>query len=357
MPLLLDNADIRQVLKMPELIAELRLAFTDYHQHQGIVRVRSDTGIPRPDQAANYVFKSMEGGYVRRGVYAIRMSSDILTWPDRAGGQRKEKLPSHPGGRYLGLILLFSIDSGELLAVMPDGEIQKMRVGATNGVGIDCMARQDATSVGLIGVGNQAGPHLLAACAVRNVREVWVYSPTPARREAFAESWQAQLGIPVHAVDSAEVAVRGRDLVLCATNAMAPVLASDWIQPGCHVSSLKRFELPTELLVRADRLAIHTQSWEPDMQLMGQAQLPDAQLWQERLQEHGKSWLQAPEIGALTSGEVVGRADAAELTCFMNNIGTGLQFAASAYLVLNKARDAGLGQTLPNDWFTQIEVT
>lgn len=357
MPLLLNNSDIRQVLNMPELIAELRLAFTDLHQQKGIIRVRSDTGIPRPDQAANYVFKSMEGGYVRRGVYAIRMSSDLLTWPDRGSGQRKEKLASHPGKRYLGLILLFSIDNGELLAVMPDGEIQKMRVGATNGVGLDCMARRDAASVGLIGVGNQAGPHLLAACAVRDVQEVWVYSPTPSRREAFAQTWQEQLGISVHVATSAEAAVRGRDLVLCATNAMAPVLESNWIDPGCHVSSLKRFELPTDLLLRADRLAIHTQSWEPDMQLMGEAQLPDAQLWQDRLQTHGDAWLQAPEIGALTSGEVIGRAKASELTCFMNNIGTGLQFAATAYLVLKKARDAGLGQTLPNNWFTQIEVT
>jgi len=357
MPLLLNNSDIRQVLEMPELIAELRVALTDYHQQKGIVRVRSDTGIPRPEQGANYVFKSMEGGFERRGVYAIRMSSDILTWPDRDSGQRKEKLPSHPGGRYLGLILLFSIDNGELLAVMPDGEIQSMRVGATNGVGIDCMARQDAATVGLIGVGNQAGPHLLAACSVRNVKEVWVYSPTASRREAFAEHWQHRLGIPVHAVETAQAAVCGRDLVLCATNAMAPVMDADWVGAGCHVSSLKRFELPTELLLKADRLAIHTQSWEPDMQLMGSSELPDAKLWQDRIQAHGDAWLQAPEIGALTSGEVVGRGDASELTCFMNNIGTGLQFAAAAALVRHKALAAGLGQQLPSDWFTQIEVT
>ena len=357
MPLLLNNDHIEQVLDMPSLIDELTLAFTDLHQKQGVIRNRSDTGIPRPQLDANYVFKSMEGGYTRRGVYAIRMSSDIIQWPDRDKGQRKEKLPSHPGDSYLGLVMLFSIDNGELLAIMPDGIIQKMRVGATNGVGIHHMARTNAHRVGLIGAGNQAGAQLQAVCAVRPVSEIAVYSPTQSRREAFATFWSEQLGVPVKPVNTAREAVTGQDIVLCATNSMAPVLEAEWLEPGMHLSSLKRFELPTEVYRKADRIAIHTRHWEPDMQLMGDQELPDAAIWKARKLAQSDDWLQHPEVGALTAGEVPGRESDQEITCFVNNIGTGLQFAAAANLVLERTRAKGLGETLPMTWFTQTIVT
>lgn len=357
MPLLLTNEIVEQVLDMPALIDELSQAFTDLHRLQGVVRNRSDTGIPRPQIDANYVFKSMEGGYTRRGVYAIRMSSDIIQWPDRDKGQRKEKLASHPGNRYLGLVMLFSIDNGELLAIMPDGIIQQMRVGATNGVGVDHMARANAQTLGLIGAGNQAWAQLQAACAVRPVSEVRVYSPTRAKREAFASKWSQRLGIPVVAVDEARAAVTGSDMVLCATNSMTPVLDADWLEPGMHLSSLKRFELPTEVYQKADRVAIHTHHWEPAMQLMGDTDLPDAELWEARKQKSGDAWLNHPEVGALTSGEVAGRQDDDEITCFVNNMGTGLQFAAAGALVHDLSRSKGLGQDLPMEWFTQTVVT
>lgn len=357
MPLLLTNEIVEQVLDMPSLIAELSSAFTDLHHQQGIIRNRSDTGIPRPEQDANYVFKSMEGGYTRRGVYAIRMSSDIIQWPDRDKGQRKEKLASHPGGRYLGLVMLFSIDNGELLAILPDGIIQQLRVGATNGVGIDQMARQDVRQVGLIGAGNQAGAQLQAVCAVRSVKSIRVYSPTVAKREAFAREWTERLGVPVIAVETAREAVTGCGIVLCATNSMVPVLEADWLEPGMHLSSLKRFELPTEVYEKADRIAIHTHHWEPDMQLMGDAELPDAAIWKARKKANSADWLTHPEIGAMTSGDVPGRSEEAEITCFVNNIGTGLQFAAASNLVLERAREQGLGQELPMEWFTQTVVT
>ncbi len=357
MPILLTNEDIEQVLDMPSLIDELEIAFGDLGRQQGIVRNRSDTGIPRPAQNANYVFKSMEGGYTRRGVYAIRLSSDIITWPNRASGQRKEKLASHPGDRYLGLVLLFSIDNGELLSIQPDGIMQQWRVGATNGVGIRYMARTDARTVGLIGAGNQAGAQLAAACAVRSITSIDVYSPTASKREAFARAWTERLGIPVRPVGSAREAVTGHDIVLCATNSMEPVMEADWLEPGMHLSSLKRFELPTDVYDRADATAIHTHFWEPNMQLMGESDLPDAELWQARKKDGKNSWLDQPEIGRLINGDVAGRSSSSDITCFINNIGTGLQFAAASWLALDKARTRKLGQTLPMDWFTQTVVT
>jgi ornithine cyclodeaminase/alanine dehydrogenase-like protein (mu-crystallin family) len=358
MTLLLTNDDAESLLSMPEVIDELEIAYSDLAQNQAINRNRSDTAIPRPEIDASYVFKSMEGGYPRRGVYALRISSDIIQWPGKGEGQqRKEKLPTLPGNRWLGLVLLFGIENGELLAVIPDGIIQRFRVGATNGLGIKMMARQNARRIGLIGAGFQAGTQALAACAVRPIDDICVYSPTPAKREAFAREWSEKLGVPVIPVNSAKEAVTGADIVLCATNSMQPVIQADWLQPGMHLSSLKRFELPVDCLRRADRVTVHTRLWEPDMLMMGDNTLPDDALWAKRKASDGIDWLNQPEIGQLTSGQITGRNNDQEITCFMNNVGLGLQFAATGALILDKARRAGLGKELPLEWFTQTVVS
>lgn len=358
MTLLLTNDEAESLLSMPEMISELEQAYSDLANNQAINRNRSDTGIPRPDIDANYVFKSMEGGYPRRGVYALRISSDIIQWPSQGARQhRKEKLPTLPGNRWLGLVLLFSIENGELLAVVPDGIIQRFRVGATNGLGIKVMSRQNSRRVGLIGSGFQAGTQAMAACAVRPIEEISVYSPTEAKREAFALDWSEKLGIPVTPVASAEEAVAGADIVMCATNSMQPVINADWLKPGMHLSSLKRFEIPAECLRRADRVAVHTRLWEPDMQMMGEENLPDDSLWAQRKVADGIAWLDQPEIGQLTSGKTPGRTSDHEITCFMNNVGLGLQFAVAGALILDKARRAELGRELPLEWFTQTVVS
>lgn len=358
MTLLFSNEEAESLLTMPDVIDELEAAYSDLANSKAINRNRSDTGIPRPDIAANYVFKSMEGGYPRRGVYALRISSDIIQWPLKEDGQhRKEKIPALPGNRWLGLVLLFSIENGELLGIVPDGVIQRLRVGATNGLGIKHMSRENSRRVGLIGSGFQAGTQAMATCAVRPVEEIRVFSPTRANRESFAQEWSEKLGVSVVPVSSSEEAVSDADIILCATNSMKPVVQADWLKPGVHLSSLKRFEIPGECYRAADRIAIHTRHWEPDMQLMGEERIPDAALWEQRKKDDGVDWLNQPEIGEVTSGAVPGRNNQREITCFINNVGLGLQFAAAGALLLEKAKQQGVGKELPLDWFTQTVVS
>src|SRR5204862_8170647 len=112
--------------------------------------------------------------------------SEIVAWRDAGGGMRREKLSTMPGGRWLGLVLLFASCNGELLAIMNDGVLQRMRVGGANGVATKFLARADATRVGLIGSGWQAGAQVVAVCEARSIKQHQVYSPTPANREKFA---------------------------------------------------------------------------------------------------------------------------------------------------------------------------
>mgnify|MGYP003694116745 CR=1 FL=1 len=64
-------------------------------------------------------------------------------------------------------------------------------------------------------------------------------------------------------------------------------------------------------------------------------------------------WLAAPELRELVSGKVPGRATVEETTCFLNNLGIGLQFAAVGAAVYAAAKSRGAGHEIPTDWFLE----
>ena len=148
MTLILSNADIDSVLSMKDCIDVLEDAYRELAHGRGVSRTRSDSfsETTRPD--ALYSLKSMDGIVPKLGVGAVRINSDIITWPKEGGNERRVKVPSAPNGRYVGLVLLFSSETGEPLAIFPDGVMQRMRVGAANGLGVKYLARQDARQRG-----------------------------------------------------------------------------------------------------------------------------------------------------------------------------------------------------------------
>src|SRR6266550_4213348 len=223
MTLILSNADIDAVLSMKDCIDVLEDAYRELAHGRGVSRTRSDSfsETARPD--ALYSLKSMDGIVPKLGVGAVRINSDIITWPKEAGNERRVKVPSAPNARYVGLVLLFSSETGEPLAIFPDGVVQRMRVGAANGLGVKYLARQDSRSVGILGSGWQAGAQLMGVCAVRDIEAISCFSPNRANREAFCERMTPLLGIEVAPAAQTEEAIAGADIVMCATNALDSV--------------------------------------------------------------------------------------------------------------------------------------
>lgn len=354
MTLILSNDDVERVLSMPLAIETLREAYRDLGNALAINRPRSDTLVPGSRPGSMYALKSMDGIVPREGVAAIRINSDVVHWPTLPGGVRREKIPAAPGQRWVGLVLLFSIQDGRLLAIFPDGVLQRMRVAATSGLGVDYLARQDAKLVGLLGAGWQAGSQVMAVCAVRGVERIRVYSPTRERREAFAAEWSERQGVAIEAVESAEAAVRGADIVLCATNALEPIFFARWLEAGMHVSCVRDHEIELAAYQACDLVVINTRKGQPDHYVLGRPM--------EEFPEHSRGygvleralpWERYPLLEEVVAGKVPGRTDPRQKTCFSNNLGLGFQFAAVGARVLQRARELGLGRELPDDWFTQ----
>lgn len=369
MTLILSNEEIDGVLNMADCIAALEQAYRDQAACQAVNRPRTDIYTPHERDDAFYVFKSFEGMLPSAGVVALRINSDVITWSEYAGTTRKDKLPA-ADGRWVGLVLLFSISTGEPLAIFPDGVVQRMRVGAANGLAARFLAKENSQVYGLLGAGWQAGAQLMAMATVRSLREVRVYSPNPESRRHFAEEYGERLGLPIRAVDSAEEAADGADILGTATNSIGAIVQPQWLQPGMHVSCVKRSELGPALQ-RCQRVVVHAYGGLPMNYLVGLGDVPVAShdptdlIWRVRRGERvdtehvettkaaSPAFSKEPRLADLITGEARGRSNDEEITAFVNNIGLGIQFAAVGALAYNRAKERGLGHELPTSWFTE----
>jgi alanine dehydrogenase len=233
MTLILSNQDVEKLLTMRECIEVLEEAYIELSEGRGVNRRRSDCLVPSTRDDAVYSLKSMDGVIPKLGIGAVRIDSDIVTWPRRGNNMRRVKVPAAPNGRYVGLVVLFSSENGEPLAILPDGVMQRIRVGATNGLGVKYLARKDATSVGILGSGWHAGAQLMAVCAVREIETIRCFSPDSSHCETFARKMSAVLGVEVEPVGQPEGAIGTVDIAMCATNSVDNIFFERWIKPAC----------------------------------------------------------------------------------------------------------------------------
>lgn len=350
----LSNEDVDRLLTMPECIAVLEEMYRDYANGQALLVPRIDNLSPSTEPGAYYGFKQMGGAWPRRRVQALRINSDIITHPIIAGTPRRVKQPK-ADGRWVGLVFLFSSETGALLAIVPDGAMQRLRVGAANGIALKYLACENARTLAIIGSGWQAGGQLMAALAAHPFEQVRVYSPRPHSREAFVADAKARHpGIDIRNIDSADACVDGADVIMAATSSMVRVLERAWLTPGVHVSCIKAQEVDQVVLDGCSRVVVHVtaQPKQYDNVMPGTPNLyygDDGGWWNAP----DNRFAEYPDLAQLVAGKSPGRRSPGDITCFVNNVGLGLQFAAVGALVLDKARVAGLGHELPDDWFSE----
>ncbi len=243
------------------------------------------------------------------------------------------------GTRYF--VQMFDTEGGKLDAILEASYLGMMRTGAASGVATRYMARNDAAVVGMIGAGKQAVGQLEAVCQVRPIREVRVYSRTPERARNFCEAMSPRLNIPLRPVPTAVEAVRGADVINVITNAAAPVLAGEWLQPGQHVNAagsnaLTRREIDEQTAKRCARIIVDSR---------GTARNECGDLLP--LVEQGwLDWDALPELGEVITGRVPGRTAPDEITLFESH-GMGIQDLYVAGRLVELARERKVGIDLP----------
>lgn len=349
--LVLDNDDVRKVFDVESCLRALERAYLAQAQGRAVVQPRTQSYVPLDEPQLSYCLKAMTGALFDGDYMALRITSDIVSEGRADSAPRRDKLPRGPGGTYCGLIMLFSLRHLAPVAIIHDGYIQIYRVACTSALAARLLAREDAGDLGLIGSGGQAWAHLVALNAVFGLRRVRLFSPTRAHREAFAQRARDELRITVETVPAARSAVYGADLVVAATNANQPVLEGAWLAPGAHVTSIvsgddqtPRREIDDETLRRAAVVIAHSSALARSQRQGDLCEPVTAGILQ---------WENVHDLSDLVAGVTRGRASRDEITVFKNNVGLGLQFAAVAPPVYERARDAGIGRKLPAALFLQ----
>jgi len=348
MTLILNNDHVQQALSVKECLAVMEESYLEQAHSRAVNRPTSQTYLPHSLPQSTYNFKSVDGGVRKYGVLAIRITSTIDQEQHINNSVRLEKLPL-ANGKFVGLIELFSVETGELLAIMPDGFIQQTRVGVTSALGMKVMARKNSQVLGLIGSGGQAKAHYRYMTAVMPIKKVKVFSPNAEHRNAFVAEMEKETGVAGESVASAEEATRGADVICSATNSSRPVVKLDWLEAGMHYNSIREFETDLEVLNKCDVVAIHTQfggiqHYQPpgiDEDMPGVRR------------EKPRDWSKYPEICDIIAGKAPSRTNDKQISFFLNNVGTGVQFAAMGYCAYKAAKEKGMGHEIPSEWFMQ----
>jgi len=237
-------------------------------------------------------------------------------------------------------VLLYAANDSRLLAMIESDHLGRMRTGAASGLATRLLAKPDARRLGVIGAGRQAFTQVAAVCAVRNIVDVHVFSPTPEHRDAFVRRIKSELRVSAKPAPSAEAAVSDADIVITITKSADPVLRANWLKSGVHVNAAganaaARREIDAETVLRATvRATDH----------VAQAR-EEAAEYRDVVAAGRLKWQDIVELGDIATGKVPGRHGPADITLF-KSLGIGLEDIAFADLIIGRAIERGLGRPL-----------
>jgi len=347
MVLVVTNKDAAGLVPMADAVTLIEEAFQDFGRQRAQVLPRRRLVLPQEGHADPTWFwmNVIPGAVPAHGVAAIRLDAAMTAFPVRDGQRRQEFR-----GDVSGFVLVWDIATRELLGIVHDHAVSPLRVGATSAVAAKYLAREAAATLGIIGAGKQAAAQAEALCCVRpSIRTIKVYSPNPASRRRFAETLGPRLGVTVTPVERAEDCVRGAEIVVTATNASEPVLFGRWLEDGCHAISIVsgskfdgRREHDDEVVRRADLVVVNSRE---------QITLDEQPELLSPLHKGFIAWDGIHELGELVIGKAPRRSAASQVTLHNNNTGMGIQFAATARKMYEKAKEKGIGTELPLDLF------
>ena len=320
--LILDSAQIRELLPMApciELMSDALSALARDEVHQPL------RTIIRPPNARGLLGLMSAYRGCDQGAFGLKA---ICVFPEN---------PLQGKDAHQGAVMLFSRETGELVALMNASEITAIRTAAVSGVATRLLAREDANELAIIGAGVQARTHLAALACVRSLKRVRVAARNVEHAQRLVDEMQPNVRSSIEAVPTNEDAVRGADVVVTATSSLEPVLKREWISPGAHIN------------------AIGTHS--PNSREIDSATMAAARIFVDRresaLNESGDYLLAAKEgvigpdniageIGELLIGTKSGRTSATEITLF-KSLGLAIEDVACAEYLYQNAKAQNVG--------------
>ena len=238
---------------------------------------------------------------------------------------------------HQGAVLLFSAQTGELLALMNASAITAIRTAAVSGVATDLLARDDAHDLAIVGAGVQARTHLAAMSQVRSIERCRVVSRTVEHAQQFAEEMSDSVPFAIEVVATAAEALDRADLICTVTNAKEPVVKREWIAEGAHLNVVGS---STPAAREVDTATIAASSLFVDRR---ESTLNEAGDYLFAASEGtiGPDHIRA-ELGEVLTGKQPGRTSRDEITLF-KSLGLAVEDLATANYLYRKAKELNAG--------------
>jgi ornithine cyclodeaminase/alanine dehydrogenase-like protein (mu-crystallin family) len=240
---------------------------------------------------------------------------------------------SLPGGTPF-VVVVFDTAAATLAGVLEADRLGRLRTGAASGVAARHLAREGASTLGVLGCGRQAVTQVAAIrAAVPGVQRTVAYCRDETRLAAFCKANGCE-----PAESHREAAAQ--EIVVTVTTSRDPVLRGEWLEEGALVCAVganqpAARELDNVVLERASFVCCDSRE---------QARLESGDLI-EPVERGVLDWLEVHELEEVVAGEVPGRQADEDIVLFKSN-GIAAWDLAVAAVVLERAREAGVGREL-----------
>jgi len=269
-------------------------------------------------------------------------------------------MPALPAGRYFGakvmgmsttapspgveyVIVLYDRETSRVAGLVDGHHVTAFRTAATSATAVDALAPPRVGRLAVLGSGLEAGMHVRAFRAVRDIEELVFYSPTPERREALA----SELG--GRAVEHPRDAVADAAVVLAAARSRGevPIVFADWLAPSALVVSIgstvpEQREIDVGIVEWSDLIVCD----DPNEVMHETGDMIEATRAGVAFEHKTVS------LHALLAGELDERTAGARRLLY-KSVGSGLQDVVVAGFVLERALAAELATPLPFEFLTK----
>jgi alanine dehydrogenase len=319
--LVLSEKQVQSLIEIDELIAALSQAHIQYSTGKAVMPVR--LVVPLPDIQGRIT--SMPGYLNEDQALGMKVVTYFQNNPQR-------NLPA-----ILATIMLFSAETGKMIAVMDGAYITAIRTACASALATKALANSETPILGILGAGVQARAHIQALTRVRKISQIKIYSPSATSAASLKREMENEVDVAIEVAESVEAVVRGSDLLVTVTTAKEPIIKLEWLKPGVHINAVGSHR-PDSREIDGTTLAqakVVVDSREAIMAECGDILLALKEKSVGDNVIHG-------EIGEVLAGAKPGRRSADEITLY-KSVGIAIQDVAAAHLVYRKALERNVG--------------
>ncbi|MEC4728175.1 ornithine cyclodeaminase family protein [Shewanella sp. D64] len=312
--IVIDAAAVHNTLNFPELISELRDAFS------------KPAGMPQ-----RQVF-NLDEANSHSDAFAILPSWNNKTIAVKAFTYFPENPMENPELESLySKIMIFDRKTGVPQALVDGTSITYWRTAAISALGSDFLAKKDARTLLVCGTGRLSSYMALAHAGVRPITKIYIWGRDIEKAKKTVEKIKkVRSDILVTVCQSLKEIVPIADIISCATGSAEPLFNSDWVKPGTHTDFVgnhnhDRRECDSQLILKS---AVYVDSKINVFAEAGEILIPISEGLYKLDSVKG-------ELAQLCKGEITGRTDDQEITVF-KTVGTALADLVGAQLVYSR---------------------